>query len=177
MEILKIIANEFGANCYLIVSGNEAAVIDPGGEPEKILGEIKKSGVKLKYIILTHHHFDHALAAEDLKKSTGAEILFHELEKKYTNLSADKFIGEGDKIKIGNGVLKIVHTPGHSKGSICLMGEGIFFSGDTLFENGFGRTDYPGGSESAMKESLARITKILNPGMKIYPGHGDVFEI
>ncbi len=161
MQIKRLVVGPIQTNCYLLISGAEMAVVDPGGNPNKILEEIKKTGLKPKYIINTHSHFDHVLANEKIKKETGAEML---------NLR------EGDKAKIGDEVLKIISTPGHSKDSICLFGQGFVLSGDTLFKDGYGRTDLEGGSEEEIQKSLKRLSEIIKPGTKIYPGHGEIFN-
>lgn len=162
MQIKRLIVGPIETNCYLLVSGSEMAVVDPGGDPDVILNEIKKIGIKPKYIINTHSHFDHILANDEIRKETGAEILV---------------VKEGKEVKIGKESLKVISTPGHSKDSICLLGNGFILTGDTLFKDGYGRTDLAGGSEKELKESLERLSKLLKPGMKIYPGHGDVFEL
>lgn len=180
MQIKCLTVGELATNCYLLVSGEEAAVIDPGGEPEKILEEIRKSKVKLKYVINTHCHLDHILANEKISQETGAEILIHEKEKDFVNFRVNRFLKDGDEIKIGVEspiVLKIIHTPGHTKGSICLAGSNFVFTGDTLFKDGYGRTDLPGGSAEEMKESLEKLKKLFKPGISIYPGHGESFKI
>ena len=159
MRIKHLIVGPLLTNCYILISEGEALVIDPGGGLKRILEEIGEA--KLKYIVLTHCHWDHLLAAPKLKKATGAKIL--------TNLK------EGDKIKVGDNVLKVVHTPGHTKESICLLGENFIFTGDTLFEDAHGRTDLPGGSQKEMENSLEKLKKILKPGTKIFPGHGPIF--
>lgn len=180
-----------------ISSEPELLIIDPGGETEKILEEINKIKGKVKYIINTHFHWDHTLGNKIIKKLTGAKILIHEAEKNFINFKANQFLKEGDEIKIGKNVLKVFHVPGHSRGSICLAGAWLtcqsrpscqlsiidnqpfdfIFTGDTLFKNGYGRTDLPGGSEKDLKKSLERLTKILKSGMTVYPGHGEIFEI
>ena len=160
-EIKHLIVGPLLTNCYILISKGEALVIDPGGGLKKILETLAKNKAKLNYIILTHHHWDHTLGALKLKKETGAKIL--------TNLK------EGDKIKVGDNVLKVVHTPGHTKESICLLGENFIFTGDTLFEDAHGRTDLPGGSQKEMENSLEKLKKILKPGTKIFPGHGPIF--
>ena len=151
-------------------------VVDPGDEAEKILAEIKKRKVRLKYIILTHYHFDHVSAAEKLKKETGARVLAHRAEKMFLEFLVDQYLKDGDKIKIGDEFLKVVHTPGHTKGSFCLLGKNFIFTGDTIFKNGYGRTDLPGGSEKDLENSLEKLAKILKPGMMVYPGHGEIFK-
>ncbi|MBZ9572471.1 MBL fold metallo-hydrolase [Patescibacteria group bacterium] len=199
MEIKNLVVGPLLTNCYILsesekypqrhilISKKEAAVIDPGGGAKKILKEIENEETKLKYIILTHTHLDHSFATSEIKEKTGAEVLIHEAEKDLKNL-ADKFLKEGEEIKIGDIILKVIHTPGHTKGSICLLGlqptrhppasraPNFIFTGDTLFKNGYGRTDLPSGSSKDLKESLQKLSKFLKPGMKIYPGHGEIFE-
>lgn len=177
MEIKRIIVGPLMTNCYLIISDNELAIVDPGEESEKILEEIKKTKSQPKYIILTHYHFDHLLSAEEIKKKTGAKILFHEKEKEFLKFLADGYLKGNEKIKIGKIILKVIHTPGHSKGSICLLGENEIFVGDLFFKDGYGRTDLEGGSAEEMKNSLKKLSKILKPGMIVYPGHGQIFKI
>ena len=208
MKIKHLIVGLLRTNCYLLISGNEMAIIDPGGEAEKILKEIKKTkinpvrkngalnstlsrnknlyssscrgmglsnGVKLKYIINTHYHTDHTLANKKIKKETGTKILIHKKEKEFIDFKADKFLKNKDKIKIGESILQVIHTPGHSQGSICLIGENIAFTGDTLFKDGFGRTGLWGGSQKEIEKSFRKLSIILKPGMKIYPGHGEIW--
>ena len=160
MELKHLIVGPLLTNCYILISEGEALVIDPGGGLKRILEEIGEA--KLKYIVLTHCHWDHLLAAPKLKKATRAKIL--------TNLKED------DEIKVGDSVLKVISTPGHTKESICLLAEDFIFTGDTLFEDGTGRTDLPGGSQKDLEDSLSKLKKILKPGTKIYPGHGPTFK-
>jgi len=117
------------------------------------------------------------LANEKIKKATGAKILIHEAEKDFINFEADGFLEDGDEIKIGDSVLKVLHTPGHTKGSICLLGKNFVFTGDTLFKDGCGRTDLPGSSQKDMENSLEKLSKLLKPGTTVYPGHGEIFKI
>jgi len=160
MRIKHLIVGPLLTNCYILISEGEALVIDPGGGLKRILKEIGEA--KLKYIVLTHCHWDHLLAAPKLKKATGAKIL--------TNLKED------DEIKVGDSVLKVISTPGHTKESICLLAKDFIFTGDTLFEDGTGRTDLPGGSQKDLENSLSKLKKILKPGFKIFPGHGPTFK-
>jgi len=199
MEIKHLIVGELETNCYLVISENELGIIDPGGEPEKILKEIKNIKAEPsrelglvsperilskffywavpEYIINTHCHFDHISANEKIKKETGAKILIHRAEKDFINFKADGFLEEGDEIKIGDSILKVLHTPGHTKGSICLIGNNFIFTGDTLFKEGYGRTDLPEGSQKNLEESLEKLSKLLRPGITVYPGHGEIFKI
>ena len=188
MEIKTLVVGPLSTNCYLISSEKEsarpkgearlkeAAVIDPGADSKKILKEIEKLGLKLKYIILTHSHLDHISAAKEIKEKTKAKILAHEIERYSLNFPIDILLKEGDEIKIGKESLKVLHTPGHTPGSICLLGKNFVFTGDLLFKEGTGRTDLPGGSQIWLEKSLQKLSKFLKPGMKIYPGHGEIFE-
>jgi glyoxylase-like metal-dependent hydrolase (beta-lactamase superfamily II) len=166
----------FLTNCYVLIDGIEAAVIDPGGEMKKIINEVDGHGALLKYIILTHYHLDHSLCALKIKEEKVAKILIHKAEKDFLKFTPDEFLTDGNEIKIGKTYLKVIHTPGHTKGSISLLGNGFIFTGDTLFKDGFGRTDLPGGSPADLELSLSKLKKIFKTGMKIYPGHGDVFQ-
>jgi glyoxylase-like metal-dependent hydrolase (beta-lactamase superfamily II) len=177
MEIKHLIVGPLLTNCYLLISEGEAAVIDPGGGAKAILKEIEESKAKLKCIILTHGHWDHTLSVLKIKGKTGAEILIHESEKEFVKFKVDEFLKEDSEIKIGDSVLKVIHTPGHTKGSVCLTGENFIFTGDTIFKDGYGRTDLKGGSQKDLENSLKKLSKILKPGMKVYPGHGEIFEI
>ena len=176
MQINHLIVGEIQTNWYLLSSDNEIAIIDPGGEADKILSEIKKLSGNLKYIINTHYHQDHTLANKKIKQETGAKILIHESEKDYIDFRIDQALKNNDEIKIGNGTLKVIHTPGHTQGSICLFDDNYVFVGDTIFENGYGRTDLPGGSQEKMEKSLEKLVKLLKPETTIYSGHGEVFK-
>jgi glyoxylase-like metal-dependent hydrolase (beta-lactamase superfamily II) len=177
MEIKHFIVGPLLTNCYSLISEGEAAVIDPGGGTKAILKEIEENKAKLKYIILTHGHWDHTLSVLKIKGKTEAKILIHDAEKEFVKFKVDEFLKEDSEIKIGDSILKVINTPGHTKGSICLTGENEIFTGDTIFKDGYGRTDLPGGSEEDLKNSLEKLSKILKPGMKVYPGHGETFEI
>lgn len=175
LEVKKLVVGDISTNCYLLSSLNETAVIDPGGEADLIIREIKETGCDFKYVINTHYHSDHVLADNEIKKELGGKILIHEAEKSFIDFKADVFLKEGDAIKIGEVELKVINTPGHTKGSICLLGEGIIFTGDTLFKDGYGRTDLRGGSQEEIEKSLDRISGLLKPGIHVYPGHGEDF--
>jgi hydroxyacylglutathione hydrolase len=177
MRIKQIKVGSLDTNCYLLISDKEILVVDPGSEPDKILNEIKKlKEKKVKYIINTHYHYDHTTANEKIKNETDAKILIHESEKNFIDFKVNRFLKEGDKIKIGNDSIEIINTPGHTKGSICLIGDGFILTGDTLFRNGYGRTDLKGGSPEEMRNSLERLSKTIKPGMKVFPGHGSDFK-
>lgn len=177
MKVKRLIVGPLATNCYLLISKDELAIVDPGGGANKILEEIKKMGVKVKYIINTHYHFDHTLANNKIKERTGAKILIHQAEKNFINFKADKFLKEGDKIRVEDSTLKVIHTPGHTKGGVSLLGKDFIITGDTLFKDGHGRTDLPGGSQEDIEKSLDKLSNLLKPGTKVYPGHGEIFEI
>jgi len=175
MKIKHLIVGPLLTNCYVLISDREAAVVDPGGGLKRIFQEIEKNRAKLNYIILTHYHWDHVFGALKLKEKTGAKIFIHKEEKDFIKFKPDYFLNEGEEIKIGEDSLKVVHTSGHSKGGICLLGNGFIFTGDTLFGDGVGRTDLPGGSQKDLENSLKKLEKIIKPGTKVCPGHGPVF--
>ena len=175
MEIKKITVGPLQTNCYLLIDGREMAVVDPGDEAGKIIGEVEKIGDKVKFIINTHNHFDHIGANRELKEKFGVKILVHKSDANGEVL-ADGFLAEGDILNIGKASVKIVETPGHTLGSICLFGGGFVISGDTLFEEGFGRTDLAGGSNKDMGASLRKLDQLIPEGATVYPGHGNAYR-
>lgn len=190
MRIVHFPIGNLGTNCYLIYCKKtlEAAVIDPGGEPNEILNVITRERLAVKYIINTHGHADHIAGNEKLKKIVGAPILIHRddaemLTNARHNLSmyigesiafdpADKLLNDGDIINVGQLELKVIHTPGHTPGGICLLTEEVLFSGDTLFSESIGRTDFPGGSYSKLITSIKDKLMLLQDCVKVLPGHG-----
>ena len=171
-------------NCFIVGNAQteEAVVIDPGfdsaSEVKSILKEIERNRFRVKFIINTHGHPDHTSGNKTMKEATGASILIHEYDAPLLrNPSADKTIREGDIIELNEVKLRILHTPGHSKGSIALLGADAVFSGDTLFAGGIGRYDLPGGSLEEIMNSLKNKLLILPDHLKVYPGHGPVTTI
>lgn len=162
-------------NCYVVSceETKQAAVIDPGLENEVeadlILDYIKKNGLRVKYIINTHGHPDHISGNEAIKKATGALILIHETHQGRAN--PDQRLKEGDEISVGNFKLKVLHTPGHTKGGISLVGDNVVFTGDTLFAGSIGRTDFAGGSFKEIMQSIKTKLLTLPDSFKVYPGH------
>ena len=144
-----------------------AAVIDPSWDLEKILDVLKKYDLKLQYIINTHTHFDHVLGNEQLAALTGAEIIMH----KNSGLTKNVTVEDGSTIKLGNIIINVIYTPGHSKDSICLLTENKLFTGDTLFVGNCGRIDLPGGSASELYDSLFGKLVKLEDDIEVYPGH------
>ena len=146
---------------------SEAIILDPSWDLVEIELIIKRNNLKIKYIVNTHHHFDHTLGNEAMAKSTNAPIIQHESSE----LKHDITVKDGDFIEFGSSKLKVLHTPGHSKDSICLVGENKIFSGDTLFVGNCGRIDLPGGSAKELYHSLFDVISFLNDDLVIYPGH------
>jgi len=169
-QVIQIPVGNMANFTYLVIDAetNQAAVIDPSWNLEKIFDEIKKRDCQVKFVINTHSHFDHVLGNEQMSQITGADIVQHE------NSELDKQISvtDGDAIEIGKSVLRVLHTPGHSKDSICLVSEGEFvITGDTLFVGNCGRTDLPGSSPSEMYRSLFEKVARLDDALVVYPGH------
>jgi glyoxylase-like metal-dependent hydrolase (beta-lactamase superfamily II) len=146
---------------------NEGIIIDPSWDLDEIEKIVKRNNLKIKYIVNTHHHFDHTLGNEGMKKLTNAKIIQHE----ESELKHDMTVKDGDVIEFGDSKLTVLHTPGHSKDSICLIGDEIFFSGDTLFVGNCGRTDLPGGNAKDLYHSLFHVIYSLNDDLIFYPGH------
>lgn len=146
---------------------NNAIIIDPSWDLDQIQQVITRNNLKIKYIVNTHHHFDHTLGNEVMAEFTGAPIIQHEASE----LQHDISIKDREVIKFGNSELSVLHTPGHSKDSICLIGDGKIFSGDTLFVGNCGRTDLPGGSAKELYHSLFDILYSLNDDLVLYSGH------
>jgi len=145
----------------------EAIILDPSWNLDEIEQVITRKALTVKYIVNTHHHFDHTLGNEAISKSTGAKIIQHES----STLDHDISVSDGHSIKFGNSELKVFHTPGHSKDSICLVGDGKIFTGDTLFVGNCGRVDLPGGSAKELYHSLHDILSKLDDDLILYSGH------
>ena len=146
---------------------NEAIIIDPSWELIELELLIKRNNLKIKYIVNTHHHFDHTMGNEAMTESTKAPIIQYESSE----LKHDITVKDGDYIEFGNSKLKVIHTPGHSKDSICLIGDGKIFSGDTLFVGNCGRVDLPGGSAKELYHSLFDTLYALDDDLVLYSGH------
>ena len=189
--IIKTLAvGPIQANCHILGCEEtlEAAVIDPGDEPDRIFHALAESSLTAKLIINTHGHFDHVSANKRLKEVTGAPILIHSLDAPMLDeLSSsaaawgftadnspkpDKELNDGDEVAFGHTTLKVIHTPGHTPGGISLYAPDFVFVGDTLFAGSIGRTDFPGGSFKALKESIRKKLFVLGDHVKVYAGHG-----
>ena len=188
MEITTVCPYSFGANTYLIVSGGEALVVDPAVSVEQITNAAAERGAVLKGILLTHGHFDHTVALDTLRRALPIEAYIHEQDaemltdgrknayydfygKECKYAPAENLLRDGSIIPIGDETLSVIHTPGHTKGCVCFLGDGFLVTGDTLFADSIGRTDLWGGSVTAMSASLEKL-RTLPQDLKIYPGHG-----
>ena len=146
---------------------SDAVIIDPSWDLDTVLEIVEKNNLKVKYIINTHHHFDHTIGNDAIVKKTGSKII----QYKTSTLKNDQTVLDGDIIKFGNSELLVFHTPGHSEDSMCLVGDGNVFSGDTLFIGNCGRVDLPGGSASKLYHSLFDIVSKMDENLTLYPGH------
>lgn len=163
--------------CYLIGDpvSEEGVVVDPGWEGPVILEAARKAGIRIKYILNTHCHFDHTGANKDIKAATEARIVIHREDAKYlkhfTPPPADIEVEDGQTIELGKMGFKFIHTPGHSPGSCIISIDGSVMTGDTLFVGSIGRCDLPGGSPEEMYRSLKTKVMALPKESLIYPGH------
>lgn len=188
MEIFCLTPRSFGSNCYLLLSGSSAAVVDPSVSAEEITALAAHKGATIECIILTHGHFDHVDSLDTLRDATlapayihkddaemlsdgmkNAHSLFFGYAKKWRD--AERLLEDGDEITLGGEVIKVISTPGHSKGSVCLLCGDKLITGDTIFAGGYGRYDLYGGSISQLTDSLSSLRE-LDRRLTIYPGHG-----
>ena len=193
MEIYTLTPEGFGANCYILISEEHSAVIDPSVDAERIVSFLREKKVSLDYILLTHGHFDHITSIDRLRDMTGAPVYIHEDDNEMLTdgrknayslffggdmkyRSAEHTLKDGDRLSLGSSILKALSTPGHSKGSICILGDGFMISGDTIFASGFGRYDLHGGDPARLSASLASLRE-LDQSLTIYPGHGGTAKL
>ncbi|MEW6106443.1 MAG: MBL fold metallo-hydrolase [Bacillota bacterium] len=194
MIIRTVRVGALDTNCYIVgcERSRKALVIDPGAEPERIVAALRADILECEVIVNTHGHVDHIAANGAVKAATGAAIAIHAQDARAlvdpsVNLSilampgargiesprADRLLAEGDEVVAGSVRLRVVHTPGHTPGSISLVGDGVVFSGDTLFaDGGIGRTDFPGGSYDSLVRSIEEKLFSLPDETVVYPGHG-----
>ena len=174
------------ANCYVVWDDTRhAAVIDPGDEAGRLWHFLQSEDLTLTAILLTHAHVDHMMGVRGLQARSGAPLLLHaadapaltDSEKSLTSwfdptytLTADRLLADGDTVTVGEERLTVIHTPGHTPGSCCYRWDDLLFTGDTLFAGTVGRTDFPGGSFSVLKQSLARLATLPDT-CRILAGH------
>jgi len=194
MKIENIVVGPLQVNCFIVYDEEslDAMVIDPGDDAGKIIRFIEDNKLLVSRIVCTHAHFDHIGAVRELKGKTGAPVLLNKGDSDIFRRAdrqaslwgfqleqppePDIYLAGGDEIAIGKMRFKVLHTPGHSPGGICLYGEGVIFTGDTIFAGSVGRTDFPGGSMSELKSSFSRILS-LPPETRIFPGHGPLTTV
>ena len=178
MEITVFQLGSLGTNCYIVREGDGCAIIDPGASGEALADWLDNAGLQPEAVLLTHGHYDHVGGVEALRSRYGGILVYvHEAD---THLTADLSRGlqwtnhyhEGDTLTAGGVDFCVLHTPGHTPGSVCLLAEDALFCGDTLFAGSCGRTDFPGGSWTQMMESLRRLSK-LEGDLQVLSGHGE----
>lgn len=190
MKITYYSVGGMGTNCYIVSDDNgRTAIIDPGGDAKRILNDVKLNNLTVDLILLTHAHFDHIMAAGEIRTATGAQLcvgagdapMLYDAQfnlsamvypAQAVSLTADRLLADGDKVMFGDVTLTVLETPGHTRGSVCYLGDEVLFSGDTLFAGSIGRTDLPGGDMSVMRRSLMRLSQIEGD-YTVYAGHGE----
>jgi hydroxyacylglutathione hydrolase len=190
MIVERLVVGMLQCNCYLVGCENtkEGIIIDPGGDAPLILDRVEQLGLSIKEIVNTHGHIDHIAANRPVKEATGAEIAIHKDDAEwlvtdqgsYARMlgvlspgpAADVLLDEGDEISFGDCSLQVIHTPGHSRGGISLVGDGVVFCGDTLFAMGVGRADLPGGSWETLMHTIQTRLFTLPEDTVAYTGHG-----
>ena len=187
MKIITLPTYGHWSNCYLIASGGEAALIDASATFSHVKDALAETESTLKYILLTHGHYDHTKYVTQIKEGSGAEVCIHKDDDEMLSDSdkncfrlfntgeqiaekADRLLDDGDELSIGGETVQVLHTPGHTKGSVCYIAGGAIFTGDTLFRDSVGRTDFYGGDEDELISSLRRLA-FLDGEYEIYPGH------
>lgn len=178
MQIHTLSLGAYQTNTYIAANGDACVVIDPGFEPETISRFLRQNNLTADAIFLTHGHFDHVGAVDALVQEFDCPVYVHEAELSlppmWTGgpLRHTNTYGEGDRINAAGISFRVIHTPGHTPGSVCLIAEGNLFSGDTLFAGSCGRTDLPGGDWATLRRSLSRLAQ-MDGTLAVYPGHGE----
>lgn len=190
MILKPFILGQIENNNYLLIdeASKEAVLFDCSEDSKDIDTALKESGATLKYILLTHGHFDHVLGVNDFKRKYNCKVLIHESDKLLLDTinefikrfemadvavpKIDGFVKDGEIIKLGENEIKVIHTPGHTQGGVCYLVEDKLFSGDTLFYESVGRTDLPGGNFNQLKSNIQEKLFTLDENIKVYSGHG-----
>lgn len=187
-KIIKLVVGELQENCFVLFDENkDAFVVDPGASSDIIIEAIEKNTLNIKYILLTHGHFDHVGAVAGLKKKFNAPVYLHKNDKNFLenpkevresafglqieSANVYVFVKEGDEIPFSDDYIKVIETPGHTLGSVCYLFKNYLFAGDTLFNGSIGRTDFPESDHSLMIESL-KVLKELDDEIYVLSGHG-----
>lgn len=187
-KIIKLVVGELQENCFILFDDNkDAFIVDPGASSENIIEAIEKNDLNIKYILLTHGHFDHVGAVAALKKRFKAPIYLHKNDRNFLEnpkevresafglqieaANVDFFVNDGDEIPFSNDKIKVIASPGHTIGSVCYLFKNYLFAGDTLFNGSIGRTDFPESDNSLMMESLKKL-KELDDDIYVLSGHG-----
>lgn len=192
-KIMKLVVGELQENCFILFDENkDAFVVDPGGSSENIIEAIDKNSLNIKYILLTHGHFDHVGAVAALVKKYKVPVYMSKEDRAFLEspkevrassfgmqieaAEVDVFVKEGDEIPFSEDTIKVIETPGHTLGSVCYLFENYLFAGDTLFNGSIGRTDFPESDHSLMVESLKKLKK-LDDEIYVLSGHGPESQI
>ncbi|MDR0956381.1 MAG: MBL fold metallo-hydrolase [Endomicrobium sp.] len=187
IKVKRIVSGFLRSNCYVVYDSENlhAAIIDPGEDDEELISEIEKNKFKPEILINTHGHYDHIYTDEQIRSKFKIPLALHRDEvsmvcgnsKKLKSTvivkEPDILLEDNQEIKLSFTIFKVIHTPGHTKGSICLLFDGFLITGDTLFAGTVGRTDLEGGNSEMLPQSLNKLKK-LDPSIVIYPGHGNV---
>ncbi|MBQ7335602.1 MAG: MBL fold metallo-hydrolase [Clostridia bacterium] len=190
MELYNLYPGSFASNCYLLLSNGHAAVVDPSAQAQTILEELQKHHARLDMILLTHGHFDHILSLDELRDLTHTDAYVHEedidfpqdatknafysfFRRERVYRRPERPLQDGTVLQLGNERIRVLHTPGHTPGSVCyLCNDEFLVTGDTLFNGSYGRYDLYGGSCLQLRHSLEKLRQ-LPQELPIYPGHGD----
>ena len=183
MLVKGLIAGLYEENCYIVMdeATKEAVILDPGGSEERLEKEINDLGAKVKYILLTHGHFDHVGGVDYLAEKFNVPVYINEADKMY--MEKDKYvfsdvknitgyIKDGDTLDFSGKKIKVIHTPGHTKGGVCFLIGDKLFTGDTLFQGSIGRSDFVGGDFNELITSIKTKLMVLDKNIEVYPGHG-----
>lgn len=188
MKIITICPKSFASNCYALISGESAFVVDPSVSADSIINAVSEQGATVEGILLTHGHFDHIISLDTLRARTGAPAMIHKEDapmlsdgkknafftffgKERSYAPAEILLEDDEELTLGEETIRVIHTPGHSPGSVCYLCEDFMLTGDTLFAESIGRCDLWGGNHSRIVASLESLDT-YDRKMKIYSGHG-----